>query len=137
MFSYPVTLTPAGGIFLVTSPDFPDVTGAGASREEALRSAETSFSDAIARRIDRGLGLPVPSADGIRVWLPTQTALKALVYQAMRRENVSRLELARRLQWQTSQVNSLLDLTHASRIDEYDAAFHALGRRISVGTISE
>lgn len=41
-------------------------------------------------------------------------------------------DLARRLGWHAPQVDRLLDLRHASRLDHYDAAFAALGRRIAV-----
>ena len=50
----------------------------------------------------------------------------------MREEGVRKADLARRLGWHAPQVDRLLDLRHASRLEHYDAAFAALGRRIAV-----
>ena len=41
-------------------------------------------------------------------------------------------ELARRLGWHMPQVDRLLDLHHASRLDQAEAALNALGRRLEV-----
>lgn len=136
MLSYPVTLTPDDGTFLVTSPDFPELTSFGETRDEALLYAESAFSEAIAARIAHREDLPAPSKGPVRVSLSTQTALKALLYQAMRRDGVTKAELAKRLHCHAPQVDRLLDLNHASRMDQIDAAFHALGQRISVEAVS-
>ncbi|MEX2615187.1 MAG: hypothetical protein WD767_03735 [Alphaproteobacteria bacterium] len=54
----------------------------------------------------------------------------------MRCGGVTRAELAKRLHCHAPQVDRLLDLNHASRMDRIDAAFHALGQRISVAAVS-
>lgn len=41
-------------------------------------------------------------------------------------------ELTRRLGWHMPQVDRLLDLRHASRLDQIEAAAHALGRVVEV-----
>ncbi len=137
MLSYPVKLTPDDNdTFLVTSPDFPELTTFGETREEALMYAVSAFNEAIAARIAHRKDLPLPSKGRVRVALPTQTALKTLLYQAMRREGVTKADLARRLHCHGPQVDRLLDLNHASRIDQIDAAFGALGQRIFVQAVA-
>lgn len=50
----------------------------------------------------------------------------------MRDEGVRKTELARRLGWHLPQVDRLLDLRHASRPEQAEAALQALGRRLVV-----
>jgi antitoxin HicB len=50
----------------------------------------------------------------------------------MRAARVGKAELARRLNRHLPQVDRLLDLRHASRLDQLEAAFRALGKRLSV-----
>ncbi len=45
---------------------------------------------------------------------------------------VTKAELARRLGWHGPQVDRLLDLNHASRLDQIEAALAALGKRLQV-----
>lgn len=132
MISYPVTLSPDDGGFLVTSPDFPELTTFGTTQDEALMYAIGAFEEAIAARIADREDLPEPSRGRTRVVLPTQTALTTLLYQTMKRERVTKAELARRLHCHAPQVDRLLDLNHASRMDQIDAAFSAVGQRLVV-----
>lgn len=57
---------------------------------------------------------------------------KAALYDAMRAQGVGRAELARRLRWHLPQVNRVLDLRHASRMEHVEAALAALGLRLVV-----
>ena len=50
---------------------------------------------------------------------------KLALYSTMRANRVGKAELARHL-------NSLLDLLHASRLDQLEAAFRVLGKRLGV-----
>lgn len=52
------------------------------------------------------------------------------LYEAMRAQGVSKAELARRLGWPVTQTQRLLDLRHASRVDQLEAAFAVLGKRL-------
>ena len=75
--------------------------------------------------------LPGPTA-APTVELPIQTSLKVLLYRAMRERDVRKANLAQRLGWKAPQVDRLFDLRHASRLDQLEAAFAALGKRIDV-----
>ena len=66
------------------------------------------------------------------VILPALTEAKLALYQAMRAARVGKAELGRRLNWHLPQLDRLLDLRHASRLDQLEAAFQALGKRLSV-----
>ena len=51
---------------------------------------------------------------------------------AMRTAGIGKAELARRLNCHLPQVDRLLDLRHASRLDQLEAAFRALGKQLSI-----
>ncbi len=84
MVSYRIHLKPDdNGTFLVTSPDFPELTTFGETREEALSHALDAFEEAIEARISDREEIPVPSkgeARDIRVTLPLRTSVKTLHY---------------------------------------------------------
>jgi antitoxin HicB len=85
--------------------------------------------------IDRRRDIPKPSAlkRGTRfVTLPALTEVKLELYSAMRRAGVGKAELASRLNVHLPQVDRLLDLSHGSRLDQLESAFHALGKRLSL-----
>jgi antitoxin HicB len=137
MFAYPVELTPDDNdTLLVTCPDLPEVTTFGEDYADAMARARDAIEEALAGRIAERQDVPSPSQGTDRVALPTQTALKVNLYQLMRRRQVSKAELARRLHWHRPQVDRLLDLRHTSDLDRLDAAFDELNARVEV-TVSE
>ena len=78
------------------------------------------------------LPLPSPAAGRPCAVLPALTAAKVLLYRAMREAGVRKADLARRLGWHGPQIDRLLDLNHASRLDQIEAALAALGKRLTV-----
>ena len=134
MLRYPVKLEREGRRILVSIPDVPSVHTFGNNQEQALTRAvdalETMFMGIIADRED----IPLPSAAKGRhfVELPALTEAKILLYRTMRALGVGKAELARRLNWHMPQVDRLLDLRHASRLDQLEQAFRILGRQLSI-----
>ena len=143
---YAVQLTPDdNGALLVTCPDLPEVTTFGSDEADALRHARDAIEEAIAARIARRADIPIPSASpgrrkgraiatrgGSRVILPTQTALKAMLYGAMRAQNLRKADLERRLGMHGPQIDRLLNPRHRSRLDQIEAALAAVGKRLVV-----
>ncbi|MFP6774363.1 MAG: type II toxin-antitoxin system HicB family antitoxin [Alphaproteobacteria bacterium] len=109
------------------------MTTFGDDQDDALMHAMDALEEAIASRIADREDIPRPSRGKLRVTLPTQTAMKVLLYQAMAEQGLKKSDLARRLAWHSPQVDRLFDLRHASRVDQMDAAFAAIGRRLEVG----
>ncbi len=129
---YPLILTPDdNGTLLVTCPDLPEVTTFGEDEADALRHARDAIEEALAARIADGREIPQPRARSkIVASLPTQTALKVCLYRALQDQKITRAELSRRLHWRREQVDRLFRLGHATRLDQFDAAFRALGREV-------
>jgi antitoxin HicB len=136
MWDYPVKLTKdSDGSVLVSFRDVPEAHTFGADREEALARAVDALETALAMYVEDGKDLPIPRrpARGQRTVRPSAlAAIKLAVYAAMRQEGIRKTDLARRLGWHLPQVDRLLDLDHASRLDQVEAALAALGRRLVV-----
>lgn len=130
--AYRVELTPDDNdTLLVTCPDLPEVTTFGDDVEDALMRAEEAICTALAYRMDHREEIPAPTAgEGTRVEVPTEVALKARVYQILKRSGIKRADLARRLNQHGPQVDRLFNLRHVSKIEQLDAALRAVGQRI-------
>jgi antitoxin HicB len=136
MRSYPAASIPApDGGFTVTFRDVPEAITEGDTREEALLRAEDALESALAMYVAAKEPLPASSdaeAGEVMVPLSAPGMTKTALYDAMREQSVGRAELARRLRWHLPQVNRVLDLRHASRIEHVEAALAALGLRLIV-----
>ena len=133
MVDYPVNFAKDdNGTVMVTAPDFPELTSFGEDRDDALLHAVDALEEAIAARIADRRDIPAPSPGRARAVLPTMTAMKVLLYNSARQQGVRKAELARRLHWHGPQVDRLFDVHHASRVDQLDAAFAALGLRVNI-----
>ena len=133
MLAFPVRLSEDDGTVLVTSPDFPELTTFGDDEADALRHAVDAIEEAVAARMTARQDIPPPSRGRRLVRLPTQTSLKILLYGGMRRQGVTKAQLARALNWHAPQVDRLFDVRHASRLDRLDSAFSALGLQLEIG----
>jgi|SRR5690606_9718994 len=135
MLAYPIDLEPdSNRTLLVTFPDFPEAVTFGEDESDALLRAVDALETVLAARIDDREDIPLPSPAAGRpcVVLPALAAAKVLLYRAMREAGVSKADLARRLGWHGPQIDRLLDLNHASRLDQIEAALAVLGKRLSV-----
>jgi antitoxin HicB len=132
---YKLELTPEDdGTLLVTCPKLPEVTSFGTTRNEAMARGGLAIEEAIAARMADWRDAPPgeASADADVVELPLLASLKVLLYRQCRASDVTRAELARRLGWHREQVDRLFRLEHASRLDQIEAAFRAIGRTVDV-----
>ncbi len=138
MFCYPVTFTPDdNGTILVTFPDIPEAVSFGDDEDDALlRAVDALESMLVAKMVDRE-DIPTPSStdDGPYVRLSALTTAKVLLYQVMKQQNIRKAELARRLGWHAPQADRLLDLNHASRLDQIERALAVLGKHLDVSVV--
>jgi predicted RNase H-like HicB family nuclease len=92
-FEYPANVEEdASGFYLVTFPDFPEAATDARSRDAALLEAMDCLEEAVAGRMKRGDGIPIPSpvAKGmVPIALPTLYSMKAALYVAMREARLS------------------------------------------------
>ena len=132
---YPVECVPEdNGTITVYVPDIPGCHTFGEDRSEALVRAVDAAEGMLAAMMADGEEIPAPSQEGGRatIAIPAMSAAKIALYQAMRQAHVSKPELARRLGWQVPQIGRVLDLNHASKLEQVEAALQALGKQIEI-----
>jgi antitoxin HicB len=136
MYTYPVTLEPDDNdTFLVTFPDVPGAITYGDTEDEALARAVDALETMLIGIMGDRLPIPAPSPvkrGGKSVTLPPSSVAKVALYQAMRETSVGKAELARRLNCHLMQIDRLLDLRHASRLEQIDNALRAVGKRLEI-----
>lgn len=132
--AYPVKLRPNGeGGYIAQFPDVPEALTEADTKDEALVWAQDALVVALTGYLDDRLDIPQPSQPKrgqSLVALPPMIALKLAIYRAMREQEISQSELARRLGCDSRQVRRILDLDHNSRLDLLSAALKALGKRL-------
>lgn len=132
---YPVELTPdtVDGGFTVTCRDFPEAITQGEITTQALLEASDAIEEAMASRMKRNVDIPEPSQKKhgeYMVTVPLSTSLKAALYQAMRDDNISKSELARRIGVDEKEIRRMLDPRHPSKTPAIERALLCLGRSV-------
>ena len=121
--------------FHVWFPDLPEALTGGADLDDTLVEAADCLAEAIAGRIVRGDGIPVPSKlkrGQYAIGVPLYLAPKLALYLAMREGGMRNTELAKRLGVSETVVRRMLDPKHTTRPERIQAALAALGKRIVV-----
>lgn len=136
MLIYPLTIDADGGRrVVVRCPDVPEVTVSADDEKQALQCARHAVEAALASRIEHRHTIPKPSRaerGQPKAVLPSLIAAKLALYEAMQAKGLRKSDLARAMGVHPPQVDRLLDLRHASRMDRIDAAFAALGKSLKV-----
>ena len=126
------------GGFTVTFPDVPEAITEGDTVEEAATMAAEALELALTFYTEEWKDLPKASAPkrGMHmIAVPALSEAKFKLYSALRASGIKKVELARRLGCSPSQVDRLLDIQHKSRLDQLEAAFAALGKRIEIEVV--
>ena len=124
------------GGFIVIFPDFEFGITQGDTEAEAREMAEESLALVIESYIEQGKPLPAPvRRRGKRcraIALPALQTAKAELYRQFLASGLRKVDLARRLGIPKTVIDRLFDLNHHSRLDQMEAAFAALGKRLAV-----
>ena len=139
MFDYPVALKsqPDGG-FVATFPDVPEAITQGDDRAAALLHAVDALETALSFYVDSRRPLPTPSKPkrGQAVVHPSALeSAKLAIYSEMVEQGLKKSDLARRLGWHLPQVDRLLDLNHATRMEHLESAARILGKELRLSVV--
>jgi antitoxin HicB len=134
---YPALFEPAEeGGFIVTFPDFEWGITQGDSEADAREMAADALCTMIQEHIRKAEDLPLPSRPRGRQYrlisLPALQNMKAELYAAFRASGLRKSEFARRLGIPKTTVDRLFDFGNRTRIDQLEAAFAVLGKRLAV-----
>jgi antitoxin HicB len=137
MLLYPATIKRDGNSFTLIFPDVPGAHTNGDTRNDALAHAPDALQTAISMLMEKNLDIPAPSTARrkgvVLVGLPSVIGdAKTGLYMALRASGLRKTELARRMGIHKQQVDRLLDIDHASRIEQLEAAFAALQMKLTV-----
>jgi antitoxin HicB len=136
MYSYPALFVPEKRGFVVTVPDIPEVVTEGDSVEEATEFAIDAIEIVLSEYMRRQSAIPKASqrkGKNVRlIELPLLAQAKLSLYTAMLAAGLRKADLARRLGVSKSQVERLLDLSHASRLEQIESAFRVLKKRLGL-----
>jgi antitoxin HicB len=125
---------PKGGV-MVTFPDFGHATH-GDDEVDACEMAQDLLIHILADYIAAKRGIPRPGkvrGRNVRgIVVPALIAVKIALYDELRAAGITKSELARRLGQPKQQVERLFNLRRASRLDQMESAFAALGKRLGI-----
>jgi len=134
-FAFPFIIVPRPeGGFMVTFPDFSEVTAQAQTEQAALAAAENALVAVLSTYVDEGRCLPSPSAlAGHRIaFLPSLVAAKLALHGTMLAAGVSNVTLGRQLGMDTNAMRRLRDPLRRSHIEAVETALRALGHRLIV-----
>ncbi len=124
------------GGYVVTFPDFGYGVTQGETDQEAMEMAQDLLMLTIGDYIRERKPLPAPARRrGSRfrpVPLPALQAAKVKLYSAFVNSGLTKAALARRIGIPKTHIERLFSLRHHSRLDQIEAAFAALGKRLEI-----
>jgi antitoxin HicB len=132
---YPALFEPAEeGGFVITFPDVEGALSQGDDEQEAREMAVDALVTMIAHCIRHGKPVNLPTHPRGRKYrmieLPAIVSLKTELYIAFMKSGIRKVDLARRLEIPNTTVDRLFDFDNHTRLDQIEAAFAALGKRI-------
>lgn len=138
MLRYPARFEPDTGGFVVTFRDIPEAITQGDSLQEAREMAANALLTAMDFYFEDKRLVPLPSKvekDEELVALPTSVSVKILLLNEMIAQGVTPSALARRMNTRPQDVNRIMTLTHATKIDTIADALAVLGKRLEISVV--
>lgn len=137
MFKYPATVSfdDDAEQYEITFRDFDMIHSVALAEEDIELEACEGLTAIIGEMIDSRIPLPEPSvaqADDILVHLPVLICLKAALHNAMIGTGTRKADLARKLNLNGAQIDRLLDVSYASKVEMLEQALYLVGYEVSV-----
>lgn len=135
---YPATFTPEEGKIVVRFRDIPEAITQGDDEADALLMAEDVLISSMDFYVEdkRPVPMPSPAQAGERlIFLPASATAKVLLLNEMLAQQIGPSELARRLAISPQGANRLVDLAHATKIDQIEQALRVLGKRLTLSAL--
>ncbi|ANI31350.1 antitoxin HicB [Yersinia entomophaga] len=132
MFSYPASylFDETSGEYQIHFRDFPEVQSVTYSIEDVELEAQDSLKTAIAVEMEERRSIPAPSMpedNEFSVHLPILVTLKAELHNGMIASGTRKADLARKLGLNAAQMERLLDVDYASKVEALEQALYLLG----------
>ena len=135
-YSYPCHIERDGDGWVASFPDVPEALTGGSDYEQTVELAADALVSALSRSyVERRRELPPPGArtpGEVLIPVPALVAGKLALYSTMRRNRITRAELARRLAVSVTTMRRIVDPQHRSHIEQVERALRAVGRVLVV-----
>ncbi|VEI20516.1 Antitoxin HicB [Serratia plymuthica] len=115
--------------------DFPEQQAACYKREDIELEAQESLLIAIATEMEEGRPVPSPSRaqpEDLEIPVPVLVKLKLELHNIMLAGATSKADLARKLGFNGGQMDRLLDVAYASKVEALEQALYLLGYEVQV-----
>ncbi|MFU2132225.1 type II toxin-antitoxin system HicB family antitoxin [Gallibacterium anatis] len=126
------------GLYSVTFRDIPEAITCGDNYDDALVMAKDALVTAMDFYFEDKRSVPLPSEakEGeVLIELPLSVATKVMLLNEMIKQNISNVELARRIHVKPQEMQRITDLNHSTKIDTLNRAFQALGKRLEISIL--
>lgn len=135
MSRYPARIEHDETGYAISFRDIPEALAGGENLEDAKAEAAGALRTAMEFYFEDRRPVPAPSAarEGeIFISLPVSVDAKVMLLNTMLAQNVTAAELARRMGVRPQEVNRIIDLHHATKIDTLAEALAALGVELAL-----
>lgn len=137
MFRYPIMVSfdDETGEYEISYRDFSDLYSTALTEDDIELEAKDGLTACIADMIESRIPIPAPSVaeeEDITIHLPVLTCLKIALHNAMINTGTRKVDLARKLNQKGPQIDRLLDVEHASKVETLEQALYLLGYEVSV-----
>lgn len=122
----------------ITFRDFPLQQAACYKRDDVELEAQESLLTAIAIEMEEGRQIPPHSAQQaqeITIHLPVLVKLKLELHNRMLEANTSKTLLARQMGLNGAQVDRLLDIAYASKVEVLEQALFLVGYEVHISVV--
>ncbi|PIT67994.1 MULTISPECIES: HicB family protein [Bartonella] len=119
---------------LVVSKDFQEFITYGNDEKEALEHAKNALLTVIMGRFQDREVVPFGARDAAYPFVEVSSLviLKIAIHNAMVEKNLRKADLVRLLKLHPIQIDRLLDLNHATKLDALESTLIALGKEITI-----
>lgn len=142
MFNYPATthFDDESETYEITYRDFDNVEAVAYSEDDIELEASDILHVALEEFISSKTPIPTPSkpqSGDFIVYLPLISCLKIALHNAMLDTKTSKYDLARKMNLSSAQIERLLEINQASKVDSLEQALYLLGYGVSVSVNKE
>ncbi|MGB7801593.1 hypothetical protein [Buttiauxella sp.] len=137
MFKYAaaVSFDEDTGQYEISFRDFENLHSVAFTEDDIELEARDALTGMIGELIDSRIPINEPSSakEGeIVIHLPVLTCLKVALHNAMISTGTRKADLARKLNQKGPQIDRLLDVSHASKVETLEQALYLMGYEVSV-----
>ncbi|ABP61279.1 hypothetical protein [Enterobacter sp. 638] len=137
-YSASVSFDNDAGQYEISFRDFENLHSVAFNEDDIELEARDALTAMVGELIDSRIPIPEPTTaqEGeIVIHLPVLTCLKAALHNAMISTGTRKADLARKLNQKGPQIDRLLDVSHASKVETLEQALYLLGYEVSVSVV--